>query len=627
MYGYMGNLLYINLSRQQTRALPLRAEYIMKYIGGLGLAIKFLHDHVEPNVDPLSPENTLILTTGPICGVLAPTGCSYVFATKSPLTSGIGLSVYLGLLGVNMKRAGYDAVLIKGKSEKPVWLWIYDDYVEFKNADDIWGESSLRAQEIIKKELNDDSISIATIGIAGEKLSRIASIIEDEAGTIGRMGLGAVMGSKNLKAIAVKGTKDLKVAYVNELLQFCRESFLKMRGVDAVKYYVKDKDEWVSLTDRFWSCIHGNISRYRDSGGLADIALYNKLKCLPTKNFSECMFEGIEQIDARYMNEHFEYRTYACPLCPIDCVHLYRILKGPYKDSFARIDYGSACAFGPNCGVNNMETIIRAVELCVLYGLDPISTGNVIGFAMDCYEKGILTYLDTGGLDLRFGNHEAMLEMVDKIGSREGLGDLLAEGVKYAAFKLGDKAVYLANHIKGLEMPNYDLKHLKTAALAFAVSFTGADERTMAHLLDIKGIAEFMDEKEIAQSVKNMEDFYAVIDSLIVCRFTGSIYDGFNGLARLYYIVTGVKVAEKELQIVGERINNLARLFNTREGFTCMDDKIPSKIMCLPVNKAPMKETVTDDEEFSMLLQNYYRVRGWASTGVPLQEKVRELEI
>lgn len=604
MFGYAGRILRIDLSTGKTKVSPLSVEYAKKYIGGIGLGMALLLENSEPRVDPLSPENPLILTTGPFSGTMAPTGGNgHAFVAKSPLTNGVGEAKSHGFFGSELKRAGYDAVIFENKAEKPVYVWIDDDSVQLMDAKHLWGKSPKETEDAIREDLGDYYIRVASIGLAGEKLARVAAIINDTTRAAGRTGMGAVMGSKNLKAIAVRGTKDVSVAKPEEFMEFVKMMHERMKGPATVKY--------------------------RTLGTPLNVLVHNSLGALPTRNFTNAVFEGAEKVSGEYLNEHFVVKINGCSSCAMRCEHIAVVPEGPYKGTTTRVEYEPLWSFGPHCGVDRMDAILKAMELCNYYGLDSLSTGNIVGFAMDCYEHGILTKEDTDGLDLEFGNAEAMVELVHKIGKREGIGDILAEGVKRASEKIGKGAEKFANHIKGLEMTGYDIRGLKTAALGYAVSFRGADHnRHGAYGLDLKGTVDrFKAEKGRAKLVIDLENLYTIIDSLIICKFSrGTYYEGFKDLAKYYTLVTGIEMTPEELERTGERINNLGRLFNIREGFTRKDDHLPPKIMSTPIpDDTVSKGSYITQEELDLMLDDYYATRGWTKEGVPTLEKLKEL--
>jgi len=604
LYGYAGRILHVDLTTGKTRVEPLNEEYAKKYIGGIGLGMRLWLDYSKAGVDPFSPENPLVLTTGPTSGTVWPTGGNgHAFVAKSPQSYGIAEAKSHGSFGTELKRAGYDGVIFHGRAEKPVYMWIDDDSVQILDASHLWGRSPAETEDMIKEELGDYYIRVAAIGPAGEKLVRIACIINEKSRAAGRCGLGAVMGSKNLKAIAVRGTKDVMVAKPDEFLEFVKEFHERMKGPATKKY--------------------------RTLGTPENVLVHNALHCMPTRNYNNAHFEAAEKVSGEYLNERYVAKIIGCSSCAMRCEHICVVNEGPYKGAMARVEYEPLWAMGPYCGVDRLDAIIKGCELCNYYGIDSISAGVIVGFAMDCFENGILTVKDTDGIEARFGNHEAMVKLIEKIGKREGIGDILAEGVKIAAEKIGKGAEKLAQHIKGVEVTGYDLRCLKTAALGFAVSFRGADHnRHGAYAFDVKGkFNRLKYEKGRAKYVKDLEDVYTVIDSLIICKFSrGTYYKEFEDLAKLYTLVTGWETTPEEMRLKGERINNLARVINVREGLSRKDDTLPWKVMNVPIpDEGPSKGAYVSKEELDLMLDDYYEVRGWTRDGVPTPEKLRQL--
>jgi aldehyde:ferredoxin oxidoreductase len=594
----------VDLGTGKTSVEPLNEEYAKKYIGGIGLGIRMLHDYSKPGTDPFSPENPLILTTGPISGTMWPTGGNgHTFVSKSPQTFGVGESKAHGSFGTELKRAGYDAVVMKGKAEKPVYLWIDDDSVQLLDASHLSGKSPGETEDTIREELGDYYIRVASIGLAGEKLSRIACIINDKTRAAGRTGMGAVMGSKNLKAIAVRGTRDILAAKMDEFMEYVKEFHERMKGPATQKY--------------------------RTLGTPENVLVHNSLSCMPTRNYRNSRFEGAEKVSGEVLNEKYVAKVIGCSSCAMRCEHTVVVAEGPYKGTMTRMEYESLWALGPFCGVDRLDAIIKAMDLCNYYGIDSISAGVIAGFAMDCYESGILTQKDFGGIDARFGNAEAMVKIVEMIGKREGVGDVLADGVKFAAEKIGNGSDKLACHIKGVEVTGYDLRCLKTAALGFAVSFRGADHnRHGAYAFDVKGkVNRLIAEKGRGKMVKDMEDTYNLIDSFIVCKFSrGTYYKELDDMAKLYSLVTGFDITPQQLKLAGERIQNAARLYNVREGLGRKDDNLPWKVMHEPVpDEGPSKGAFVSQAELDLLLDDYYASRGWTAQGVPTKEKLAEL--
>lgn len=604
MLGYAGTILYINLTTGKTRTEKLSEEVAKKYIGGIGLGMNLWLSNSKAGVNPLSAENPLVLAIGPVSGTMFPTGGNgHAFISKSPETNGVGEAVSHGTFGAEMKRAGYDAVILTGKAEKPVYIWIDDDTVQLLDASNIWGKSPFETEDAIKAEIGDYYIRVASIGSAGEKQSKIACIINEKTRAAGRTGLGAVMGSKNLKAIAVRGTRDIMVAKPEEFIEMVKEFHERMKGPAAQKY--------------------------RTLGTTENLMTQNNLTCLPTRNFNSSHFENAQKVSAEVLNERYITKIIACNSCAMRCEHEALIREGPYKGTLARMEYDNLWALGPNCGIDELDAIIKAAELCNYYGLDAQSVGVTVSFVMDCHEKGILTHEELGGLDAHFGNAEALIQLIEKIGKREGIGDMLADGVKVAAEKIGKDSIKLAMQIKGLEVTGYDLRCLKTAALGSAVSFRGADQnRSGAYTFDLKGdVNRLKAEKGRGKLVKDAEDVYALIDSLIICKNAkGTLYKELPDMAKLYSLVTGESMTAEELKVAGERINTLAKLINTREGLGRKDDTLPWKVMNQPItDDGPAKGAFVTQDELDLMLDDYYQARGWNVEGVPTKAKLQAL--
>ena len=604
--SYAGKILHVDLTTGKTETEPLKEDFAKKYIGGIGLGMRLFLDNSKAGVDPFDPKNPIVFATGPLSGTMAPSaGNSYAVASKSPLTGGIAESKSHGFFGAELKRAGYDAVIFTGKSEKLVYAWIDDDSVQLMDAEYLKGKSPHETERTIREDLGDFYIRVSAIGEAGEKLVRIACALNDEFRAIGRTGMGAVMGSKNLKAVAVRGTNDVNVANLEEFTEFIRMIHERMKGPATRKY--------------------------RTLGTPENVLVLNALAALPTRNFTQVTFEGAEKVSGEYLNERYIKKIIGCATCGMRCDHIGLVPEGPYKGATARVEFECLWALGPNCGVDRLDAIIEAIYQCDYYGMDGISAGVIVSFAMDCYENGILTKKDTDGLDLRFGNAEALVETIKLMGSRKGwLGDVLADGTMRAAEKIGKGAVKYANHIKGLELPGYDLRTLKTAALGFSVSFRGACHlRSGAYSPDVKGkVDRFKIEKGRGKIVMDNEDVYNVIDSLILCKFSrGVYYDGVEDMAKYYTLATGIEMTPKEFVQAGERINNLARVLNIREGKGTREyDTLPPKIMSVPVpDEGVAKGAYVNQKEFDIGLDDYYEVRGWTKEGIPTVEKLKEL--
>ena len=606
MFSYAGKILRVDLTTGKVSSEPLTEQMAKSYIGGIGLGIRLLMDNSKAGTDPFSPDNPLIFATGPLSGTMGPTaGNGYAVVSKSPATGGVGEAKAHGFFGPDLKRAGYDAVIITGKADKLSYLWIDDENVKVMDAEHMTGKSPYETDVQIRNELGDYYIRVSAIGEAGEKLCRFAAIINDEFRAIGRTGMGAVMGSKNLKAVAVRGTHDVNVSDMEAFKEFVKMIHERMKGPATKKY--------------------------KTLGTPENVLVLNSLAALATRNWTNATFEGAQQVSGEYLNEHYVKKIVGCATCGMRCDHIAVVPEGPYQGSTSRLEFECLWSMGPLCGVDRLDAIIEAMRIVNEYGMDGISIGVVVAFAMDCYEHGIITKEQTDGIDLRFGNAEALIAIIHKIGKREGwLGNALAEGVAKAAEIIGNGAEKYACHIKGLELPGYDLRTLKTAALGFSVSFRGACHlRNGAYSPDVKGkVNRFKIEKGRGKMIADEGNIYNIIDSLIVCKFSrGTYYDGSKDLANYYTLATGIPITPEELIKSGERIENLARLFNIREGKGTREfDTLPWKIKNVPVpDEGPAKGVVVNEEEFQIGLDDYYSVRGWTPDGIPTQEKLDEL--
>jgi aldehyde:ferredoxin oxidoreductase len=604
LLGYSGRILYVDLSTGKNHTEKLNEETAKKYIGGIGLGMHLYLTHSKKGVDPFSPENPLVLSVGPLAATMFPTGGNgHAFISKSPATGGVGESVSHGTFGTELKRAGYDAVVMTGKSDKPVYLLIDDDSIELRDASKLWGNSPSETEDAIKNEIGDFYVRVASIGQAGEKLAKIACIINDKTRAAGRTGLGAVMGSKHLKAVAVRGTHDIEIAKPDEFFTLVKEFHERMKGPAAQKY--------------------------RTMGSTENLTIQNKMYCVPTRNYNESHFDFADKIGSDVINQRYVAKIIACNSCAMRCEHEVVIKDGHYKGTMARIEYDNLWALGPNCGIDKLNSIIKAAERCTYFGLDATSVGGVVAFLMDCHEKGIITHEDLDGIDAHFGNASALLALIDRMGRRDGVGAWLADGVKAASEKIGKGSDKLAQHVKGLEVTGYDLRCLKTAALSFAVSFRGADHnRSGAFTVDLRArVDRLKAEAGRGKIVKDLENAFNLIDSLIICKNAkGTFYKELEEMAKIYNATTGIEVSPQELELAGERIQALAKLINVREGLTRKDDTLPWKVMNQPISDdGPVKGAVVTPAELNLMLDDYYQARGYDKQGVPILAKLQEL--
>ena len=602
MYAYTGKILYVDLTTGKHKTGAFDEDFAKTYIGGTGFGVKMLIDHLKPGLDAFDPENPLIYTAGATSGTLVPcTASKFGVFAKSPATNLFGEAYSTGQFGGELRMAGYDIIVITGKASKPVYLWIDDNSVQIRDASKLWGMNTWDLEQAIRDELGDQNIRVSGIGKAGENLVRLACLINDHFRAAGRTGLGAVMGSKNLKALAIRGTKDVGVAEPAELQEFCEDLFERAKGPATAKY--------------------------RGLGTVANILVLNAEGGMPTRNYQDACFEGAENISGERLNERYVKKIQGCSACPCRCEHIAHVKDGQFDGAIARVEYEPTMAFGSYCGVDDPEAIIKSLEHCDTYGLDAIGTGIVIGFAMECFERGLIGIEDTGGLELNFGNGPAMVEMVRKIACREDIGDLMAEGVKRAAEKIGQGSEHFAMHIKGLEMTGYDVRSLKTSALGYAVSRRGGDhQRHGSYGWDLSGkVNRYTADADRGKLVMGDEDLYTIIDSMILCKFTRTIWKIYDDIAKVYTQISGIPMTAAEMGKAGERINNLARIFNIREGLTRQDDTLPPRAMKDPIQSGVSAGNVITQEELDIMLDGYYEARGWTKSGVPRMDKLEEL--
>jgi aldehyde:ferredoxin oxidoreductase len=601
LHAYTGKILHVDLTSGRTKTQVFEEDFAKTYIGGTGFGIKTLIDNQTPGIDAFDPANPLIFAVGAVSGTMVPcAGSKFGVFAKSPLSNMLGEAYSTGRWGAELRHAGYDIVVIKGKSPKPSYLWIDDESVQLMDASHLWGQNTWDTEDIIRKDLGDQLVRVSAIGQGGENLVRTACLINDRFRAAGRTGLGAVAGSKNLKAVAVRGTQDVAVADPEGLRDLCRELYEQCKGPAT--------------------------SKYRGLGTAANVLTMNAQACLPTRNYQSATFEGAETISGEYLNDHFVTKIEGCTSCPCRCEHIAEVPEGPYKGAIARVEYEPTMAFGSYCGVDRLDAVIKAIEYCNLYGIDAIGAGIVVGFGMEAYENGLVTKEETGGLELEFGNHEAMVDMVRKMSLREDFGDVLAEGVKRASEKLGHGSEHYAMHIKGVEVTGYEIRGLKTCALGYAVSRRGADhQRHGSYGWDLGGkVDRFTVDKGRGKLVMGDEDTYCVFDSMILCKFTRRVWD-FDRIANVYTLTTGIPMTGDEIFQAGTRMSNLARIYNIREGLTRKDDTLPPRVMTEPIPSGIAKGSFVSQEELDILLDGYYEARGWTKAGVPKKATIKKL--
>ncbi|MBU1209150.1 MAG: aldehyde ferredoxin oxidoreductase family protein [Proteobacteria bacterium] len=598
--GFFGKILRVNLSEKKVTTSALPDEFIKDYLGGRGVGARILYEENPPRVDPYSPENRFILFTSPIMGTSAPCCVKYSLITKSPLSGTILMSLAGGFYGPVFKRSGYDGIVISGKAPEPVYLKIVDQQVEMLDARGLWGKDTVETQEILQSKLGREA-RVACIGPAGENLVRYASIFS-ESHALGRGGGGAVMGSKNLKAIIVQGTQKVPLADEGAFEGYIKNTILpKFRASEKAKKF----------------------GAYGTPGVLAVV---NTQGILPTRNYQQGTFEGAAAIDGEAVKQA-AIRHASCFRCPVACRSYTRVETGEYAGSETEgPEYETLFSLGSNLGNSSLPSIIAANKLCTRYGLDTISTGNVIGFVMECFERGILSLKETGGMELRFGNHQVLGPMIQKIAFREGWGDILAEGVKRAAAKWGRGAQDYAIEVKGLEMSGYDPRGAMGMAIEYATAPRGGCHQRGLIVQETLGVPPLVDrfsQEGKGALVKSKQDEVAVQDALGFCVFVSRGDPmGLEEFAEMFSRATGIPATVADLLKAGERIFNIERWYNLKEGFTGKDDYLPKRFLEQPLTDGPSKGRVVDLEK---LLGDYYQQRGWNREGEIKPEKLEEL--
>lgn len=596
MYGYNGKVLRINLKERSVKVEALDHEKAKKFIGGRGLGTKLFMDEVSPKVDAFSPENKLFIVTGPLTGTPVPTGGRYMVVTKSPLSDTIASSNSGGFWGAELKAAGYDVVIIEDKADEPVYIAIEDEKVEIRSASGLWGKVVSEATDMIKADMPEKS-RVMVIGPGGEKLSRMAAVMNDYDRAAGRSGVGAVMGSKNLKAIAVKGSGKAKLyneEKLKEVVTACSKA-IKENGVTGA-----------------------GLPTY---GTAVLVNIINENGVLPTNNFQQSYFEKADEISGETMADKHLVRKNPCYRCPMGCGRWIKIedmgieVGGP--------EYETLWAFGSDCGVSDIVSIYKANYWCNEYGIDTISVGATIAAAMELRQRGYIKEDELDGIPLEFGNAESIIEWTKKIGKGEGLGRKMAEGSYRLCEAYGVPEFSMT--VKKLDIPAYDPRGIQGHGLQYATSNRGGCHvRGYMISPEILGLPEKLDRFELAGKagwVKIFQDLTAVIDSLGLCLFTSFAYT-VNSYVDLYNAACGTEYTAETILEAGERIYNIERLFNLEAGVDPSQDKLPRRLLEDPILEGPSKGSV---HRLSELLPEYYELRGWNEKGIPVEERLCKL--
>ncbi len=613
MFGWHGRILRVNLSDERVHVEEVDPQVAGDFIGGRGWAIKYLWGEMDPTVDPLAPENMLVFGTGPLTATPAPTGNRYTVVTKSPLTGALACSNSGGFFPTEVKRTGFDLFLFEGRASRPVYLWVKGTRsggrseleAEVRPAEHLWGKDVHETTDVLLEE-TDPRARVACIGPAGERLVKIAAIMNDKHRAAARSGVGAVMGSKNLKAVVVRGTIQTPLALPEEMKALCRQVNSEVRA---------DVKKGSSL---------------REYGTAYVPPVTNELGILPTRNFQSGQFEDVEQIDGPILTEKYLRRAKPCFGCPIACGRDTQVDDPEYAGQGEGPEYETIAALGSSCGINNLAAITKANYRCNELGLDTISTGVTISCAMEMVEKGILLESDVGR-PLRFGDADAVIALIEETAYRRGFGDLLAEGSYRLASRYG--CPELSVTAKKLELPGYDPRGAKGMGLLYATSNIGASHMAgdIAYS-EVFGVPEKLDPLATEgkpRLVSRYEDAFALIDAAGLCVFLAVRYLFEpdmrlwpTRLARLMNYATGIGYTEESLMEAGERIFNLERMFLLKAGFTGADDTLPQRMLEEPLPGGPGKGHVADLDQ---MLPEFYRLRGWDENGVPTADKLESL--
>jgi aldehyde:ferredoxin oxidoreductase len=607
--GYAGKIGHIDLTRRRAEIVLPEEALLKKYLGGKALGAYLLLKHCKPGTEAFDADNPLIFVTGPLSGLGFPASSRSGVLTKSPLTGGFLDSYCGGDFGWVLKHAGFDALILQGKADKPIYLFIENDTIAFRSAEHLWGLNTPDTVEAVRRELDhqkDRSVNVVTIGPAGENRVRFADLVNDSR-HFGRGGAGAVMGAKHLKAIAVVGDRKPKIA--------------DMTGFKAVSKRCRQKTFDHPLT--------GKTGVFPKVGTMMTLDLTQETGTLPTRNWQENTFVPAESINAQAFTPHI-LQLKSCLACPIGCSRDTRAKVAGREYTTQGPEYETMYSFGPNCEIKDPGIVIAANQLCNDLGLDTISCGGVMGFAMECYEAGLLTDSDTGKIDLSFGNGKAILEVIELIAKREGIGELLCEGVRLASQKIPGSDLF-AIHVKGMELPGYDPRGMKGQGLTYAVADRGGCHlRSNTLRTEIIGIPRAYDRYAYegkSLMVRELQLSNAASNCLVVCVF-GTFAISLEDYAEALSTILDWPVTAEKLRLTAERALNLARIFNIREGFTRSDDTLPDRLFFQPATRGPSRGQVVDKIEFEKMLEDYYACMGWQrSTGIPTTDKLRELAL
>lgn len=614
-------IAYVDLSTGEIRKELIPERMRRLYLGGRGIDVYLLYNHISPGCDPLGPENALTVSAGLLGGTLAPSSGRCHIGAKSPLTGLIGSSNMGGFFAPEMRFAGFDHLVIQGKAERPVYLWIHDGEIEIRDAAHLWGKDTGETPAAIREEHGNEDIKVMCIGLAGENLVRFANVLTGLKNAGGRTGMGCVMGSKNLKAIAVRGTQGLPIAYTKEALEH----------LDRFVRLIRDNMIMKELSKSGTPMFHSSMD------------FLGKVR---NRNFQRNQVPDGESLYADKLVK-FSLGMAACFGCPVHCRHRYVVPEGPNKGKHTEgPEWSTLSALGAELDCRRMEAVLAGNYLVNKYGLDSLEFGSMVAWAIELYEKGIIDDSITGGLKLEWGNEELMYEMMRRIAVREGLGDILAEGPVRAIEKLGKESGYYNVHIKGMSCLHTDDRPAPSHALGIATSTRGADHLRSrpgadAHTLpkeDARRMFGFTPPdltsyEESGKLVWWHELLYTLSDALGICKFQplflSPSHITYDDYCSLIHHITGMQFSTTELMEIGERIYTLERLFNHREGATRKDDTLPERYFVepTPLGFGDFKDRVIDRKKFEELLDEYYAAHGWDSEGVPTAQTLSKLDL
>ena len=614
-------IAYVDLSTGEIETRKIPEGIRRKFLGGRGIDMYLLYNHIKPGCDPLGPDNVFVASAGVLSGTLAPSCSRFHVGAKSPLTGLIGSANSGGYWAPELRFAGFDHIVVKGKADSPVYLFVHDSEVEIRDASHIWGTDTIECQQIIRDDLNDQQVKSICIGQAGENLVRFASVRTGQKNAAGRTGIGAVMGSKNLKAIAVRGTLGVEIAHPEEAFELYEQKLrqvLRSKATRAIQEY----------------------------GTMVTFNTANTSGQIRVKNFQDNTLEDAEQLEPEYFYENYTIGMAGCFGCPIHCRHKYVVPEGPTAGQYTEgPEYTTLGSFGTELNCNRIETVLRGNHLANLYGFDTLEFGSMVAWAIELHEKGLIDEKLTRGLDLEWGNEDAIFELVEQVTFRKGLGDILAEGPERAIRKLGEETRYYNINVKGMSNLHSDERAIPSFALGIATATRGSDHLRSRPVTDLFNLPKDVLKKHYGFNVKNdysayetkgkviwwHETYNPITDSVGICRIATITFSlnrlGFKEYADMIRVMTGMEFTPDELQVIGERIYTTERLFNIREGATRKDDYLNDRYFeePTPSGLSKNKGKTIDREKFEKMLEENYAMHGWDKEGVPMKQSLEKL--